>query len=199
MSFLPPDILGSQRFDLYGLVAQGRAIAAQFSLDPLPKMSMGYAAVSFPASGDAKAIDAAIRGVLTGVAKNGVSPDLLDAAKRQERRQTEFQKNSITDLASVWSDAIALYGLPSPEADLARMDRVTVADSNRVAREYLVDGFEISATMLPKSSGRPVNSGGFGGQESIALGEAKPTQLPTWAQAALRRLSVPDSTLRVPL
>jgi len=47
-----------------------------------------------------------------------------------------------------------------------------------------------------KALGRPVSGGGFGGQESIALGEATPTQLPAWAQAALRRLSVPDSTLR---
>ena len=190
------DILGSQRSDLYGLVAQGKAVAAQFSLDPLPKMGMGYAVVSFPAAGDAKVIDAAIRNVLSGMAGNGVSSDLLDAAKRQEHLQTEFQKNSIAGLASVWSDAVALYDLPSPEADLARMDQVTVADVNRVARKYLVDGYEISATMLPKSSGRPVSGGGFGGQESIALGEATTTQLPAWTQAALRRLSVPDSTLR---
>jgi zinc protease len=190
------DILGSQRFDLYGLVAQGKAVAAQFSLDPLPRMGMGYAALSFPAAGDAKAMDAAIRTILAGVARTGVSPELLAAAKRQEHRQTEFQKNSIADLASVWSDAVALYGLPSPEADLTRLDWVTVADVNRVARKYLGDDYEISATMLPRSSGRPVNGGGFGGQESIALGEAGTTELPVWAQASLRRLSVPDTTLR---
>ncbi|HWC63321.1 MAG TPA: insulinase family protein, partial [Rhizomicrobium sp.] len=190
------DILASRRFDLYGLVADGKAIAAQFSIDPLPKIGMGYAAVSFPAGGDAAAMDAAVRAILANVAKNGVSPELLEAAKRQEHRQTEFQKNSISELASVWSDAVALYGLASPEADLARLDKVTLAEVNRVARKYLGDANEISATMLPRSSGRPVaNSSGFGGQESIALGEPGNTELPSWAQAAVQRLTVPDTTL----
>jgi zinc protease len=39
------------------------------------------------------------------------------------------------------------------------------------------------------------SNGGFGGQENIALGEAAPTTLPSWAQASLNRLTVPQSTL----
>lgn len=168
------DILASQRFDLYGLVAQGRAVSAEFALDPLPRMGMGYAAVSFPASGDPKAIDAAVRAILTRVARDGVPPELLTAAKLQEHREAEFQKNSISNLASIWSDAVALYGLSSPDADLARMDRVTIADVNRVAHKYLNTDQAISASMLPQSSGRPVASGGgFGGQSSFRL--AKPS------------------------
>ncbi len=49
---------------------------------------------------------------------------------------------------------------------------------------------------MPKGSGRPAPSGsGFGGQETISLGEARGTQLPDWATAALNRLVVPPSTL----
>ncbi|HEY0266465.1 MAG TPA: pitrilysin family protein, partial [Rhizomicrobium sp.] len=51
------DVLGSQRADLYGLVVQGRALAAEFSLDPLRQAGMGYAAVSFAADGDAADMD----------------------------------------------------------------------------------------------------------------------------------------------
>jgi zinc protease len=76
------------------------------------------------------------------------------------------------------------------------MDRVTVADVNRVAHEYLNPHQAISASMLPQSSGHPVASGGgFGGHESISLGEAKSADLPDWAKAALHRLVVPESTL----
>jgi zinc protease len=49
--------------------------------------------------------------------------------------------------------------------------------------------------MLPQGSGRPVAaSGGFGGQESIALGEGKPVALPDWAARAVSRLTVPQLT-----
>jgi zinc protease len=130
------------------------------------------------------------------VAHDGVPPELVAAAKLQERRQTEFQKNSIAGLASAWADALALYGLESPEQDLERIEKVTVADVNRVARQYLKLDEAVSAVMLPKGSGKPVNSGsgGFGGQENISLGEAKPTPLPDWAQAAVNRLTVPAVT-----
>jgi zinc protease len=190
------DILSSHRFALYDLVTEGKALGTEFALDPLPRAGIGFAVVSFPAGGDAKAIDARVRAILADVAKNGVSPELLEAAKIQERRQTEFQKNSIAALASVWADAVALYGLQSPEQDLDRIEKVSLADVNRVAREYLDTDHAISATLLPQGSGMPVASGpGFGGQENISLGEAKPTALPDWAEAALTRLAVPASTI----
>ncbi|HWA92654.1 MAG TPA: pitrilysin family protein [Rhizomicrobium sp.] len=190
------DVLSSHRFDLYGLVPQGKVIDADFSLDPLPKASLAYATASFPAGGDAKQVEADIRAILARVIKDGVPPELVEAAKQQERRASEFQKNGIEDLASIWSDAVALYGLTSPDEDYERIAKVTVADVNRVARKYLDLDHAVSALMVPKGSGRPVASDAkFGGQEAIALGEAKPTALPDWAQAALGRLEVPPSTL----
>ena len=190
------DVLSSRRFDLYGLVPQGKAVAAEFSVDPLPRAGLAFATVSFPAGADHKALEQQVRAILARVAREGVPAELVAAAKMQERRQTEFQKNSIAGLASVWADALALYGLESPEADLARIEKVTVADVNRVARQYLNLDQAISAVMLPKGSGRPVSGGGgFGGQENISLGEAKPTALPVWAQTAVMRLTVPAVTM----
>ncbi|MGH8149107.1 MAG: M16 family metallopeptidase [Steroidobacteraceae bacterium] len=189
------DVLSSQRFALYGLVPQGKALGADFELDPLPKAGLAYATVSFPAGASAQAVKAEMRAILAEVARNGVPPDLVAAAKLQERRETQFLKNSIAGLASVWSDAIALYGLQSPQEDLARINRVTVSDVDRVARRYLRLDDAVSATMLPRGSGAPVaSSGGFGGEENISLGEAKPTPLPAWAQAAVSRLMVPRET-----
>ena len=191
------DILSSQRFDLYGLVAQGKAISAQFSFDPLPRAGMGYAAVSFDADGNSGEIDAAIRDILRNVREHGVPPDLLRAAKLQEHREAEFQRNSIAGLASVWSDALALYGLPSPDADLARLDRVSVADVNRVARQYLDLDSAVSATLSPQRSGGPRSSTAtFGGQETIALGEASGAGLPVWAGGLLTDLKPSHSNLR---
>ncbi|MBS0378186.1 MAG: insulinase family protein [Proteobacteria bacterium] len=190
------DVLSSRRFDLYGLVPKGKATSAEFELEPLPEAGLAYAALSFTRGDDPKALEREVRDVLTRVAREGVPAELVDAAKLQERAAAQFQRNSIPELASVWSDAIALYGLKSPDDDLVRIEQVTVADVNRVARKYLVLDHAITGVMLPRGSGAPVAAhGGFGGQESISLGEAHPTTLPAWAQKALTRLEVPASTL----
>ena len=190
------DILESQRFDFYGLVAQGWALSANVSLDPLPQAGLGYVTITFPAGDDPRAFDSAIRKILAKVVRDGVPPELVAAAKIQERRQAEFQKNSIANQASIWSDAIALYGLTSPDADLKRIEKVTVADVNRVARAYLDPKFAVSATMTPHESGKAVaGSAGFGGQEAITLEAGKTIALPPWAETALNRLRVPPSTL----
>jgi zinc protease len=190
------DVLDSRRFELFGLVPQGKALDADFSLDPLPKAGIAYASVSFAAGQDPKALESDIRSILASVVAHGVPADLVAAAKLQERRAAEFQKNSIAGFASDWSDALALYNVSSPDEELAQIEKVTVADVDRVARKYLDLDHAVTAVMLPRGSGKPVPSrGGFGGQESIALGAAKPTPLPTWAAVALRRLSVPPSTL----
>jgi zinc protease len=189
------DVLSSHRFELYGLVPQGKALDAEFILDPLPQAGLAYTSIVFAAGRDPKAIETDVRAILRKVAMEGVPAELVEAAKMQERREAEFEKNSIAGLASVWSDAVALYGLESPSEDLARIEKVTVADVNRVAREYLDLDHAVAAVMLPQGSGKPVPSkGGFGGQESISLGEARPTTLPQWAQSALRRLTVPPAT-----
>jgi len=190
------DVLNSHRFALYGLVPDGKAVDASFYMDALPHAGIGYAAVTFPAGGDAKEIAAEIHGILAKVRAHGVTEDLVAAAKLAEERSTEFQKNSISDLASVWSDAVALYGLKSPEEDLVRIEKVSVADVNRVAREYLDLDHTVSITMVPRGSGKGVpSSATYGGGETIGLGEAKQTPLPDWANAALSRMSVPRSTV----
>ena len=190
------DVLSSRRFDLYGLVPQGKAIEASFSLDPLSKAGIAWADVSFAVGTDRAALEAEVRAILAKTAMTGVPPDLVEAAKLKERREAEFQKTSIEGLASVWSDAVALYGLDSPDDDLSRIEQVTVADVNRVARKYLDVAHAVSAAMIPQGTGHPISvAGSFGGQETIALGEATPTRLPDWAQTALARLSAKPSSV----
>lgn len=187
------DVLSSERGALYGLVPQGKAIYAGFSFEPMPLAGIGMADVIFPVGSNAKKLENEVRIILSGIVKRGVPADLVAAAKLQERRAAEFQKNSISGLASVWSEAVAVDGLDSPEEDLERIEKVTVNDVNRVARRYLDLDHAIVAVLVPQGSGKPVAAGGFGGQESITLGSAKPTPLPDWATEALRRLSVPPS------
>jgi zinc protease len=189
------DVLNSQRGALFELVPQGKALFTEFSFDPLPNAGLGYVALGFPSGGDPKPLERDARAILARIAKEGVPPDLVAAAKLRERRAAAFERNSIEGLATVWAEAVAVDRLESPDDDLARIEKVTVADVNRVARKYLRFDGAVTAVLTPAGAGQAGAGAGFGGQETIALGEAKPTPLPEWAEAALRRLAVPASAV----
>ncbi len=190
------DVLSSRRFQLYALVPQGKAISARFSLDPLRQASIASASISIAPGADLGAAEATLRGILTGVARNGVPAELVTAAKAQEYRSAQTRRNSIANLAATWSDAVAEEGLDTPDEDLARIEKVTPEDVNRVARQYLDLEHAVTVTMTPRQGARlAASEHEFGGEESVTLGEVKPVVLPDWAESALNRLDIPQSTL----
>ena len=125
-----------------------------------------------------------MRQIIAGYAANGVPQDLVDAAKRSEIAQAEFQRNSIPGLADVWSNALAEEGRTSPEEDIDAIRKVTLADVNRVAKKYLLNASTITATLKPVPTGQPVSAHGFGGGEQVTSAPTKPVTLPEWAAGA---------------
>ena len=189
------DVLSSQRGDLYALVPEGKALFSGFEIAPLRRAGLGYAIAAFPSGADSRKLLSEVRGVLLQAIKNGVSPDLVRAAKLHEVTDAEFEKNSIHGLAESWSQAIAVEGRQSPEDDIKAIQKVTVADVNRVAARYLRMGESIEAVLTPQVSGKPVSSRGFGGTEKTVIKAPAHVILPAWAKKALSRLSVPRSTM----
>jgi zinc protease len=57
--------------------------------------------------------------------------------------------------------------------------------------QYLVAGNSITATLIPKPSGEPVSSKGFGGGEQLTSAPTKPVTLPSWAASVLSSLQIP--------
>ena len=157
------DVLDSQRGNLYTLVTEGKALFTGFDGGSLPKASFGYATAAYPAEGDGSALVAAIKNILSDYRKNGVPADLVEAAKRREITDAEFQANSISGLAAVWSQALAVEGRSSPDDDIAAIKKVTTEDVNRVLREYLVNDTAITAVLTPRPSGKPVSAKGIEG------------------------------------
>jgi zinc protease len=190
------DVLSSQRGDLYGLVPAGKALAASFEYDSLPKAGLGFALAEFPAGADAKALVGEMWGVLRAQLTNGVPADLVEAAKRREVASFELQLNSVSGLAQEWSQALAVEGRNSPEEDIDAIRRVTPADVNKVARQYLEFAYAVTAVLTPQPAGKPIASRGFGGKESFAPKQTQAVKLPAWAQAAVNRLEVPAYTLQ---
>ena len=186
------DVLGSQRGDLYAMVPAGKALAAQFQFaESYPKASVGFGLVALPAGQDVTGAINTMRGILAKYAQAGVPQELVDASKRAEIAQAEFQRNSIPGLASEWSGALAAEGRNSPEEDVDAIRKVTTADVNRVAKQYLLDASSITATLKAVPSDKPVAQSGFGGAEKVTSAPTKPVMLPTWAAAQLQQLKPP--------
>ncbi|MGH9450138.1 MAG: M16 family metallopeptidase [Terriglobia bacterium] len=188
------DVLSSQRGTLYALVPQGKALAAGFGLESKPQASLGFAVGVFPKGADGQKLTTEIRQILEDDLTNGVPADLVAAAKRSELTSAELQKNSVAGLAEAWSQAVAVEGRQSPSENVAAIERVTVDDVNRVARQYLSFDRAIFALLTPQPSGKPISSKRFGGQESFAPKQVKAVALPSWAVNALNRLEVPEPT-----
>jgi zinc protease len=192
------DVLGSQRGDLYGMVPAGKALATEFDLsETYRKASVGFGVVALPASADATSAIGEMRQILTKYATDGVPADLVDASKRAEIAQAEFQRNSIPGLAEVWSSALANEGRNSPEEDIDAIRKVTLADVNRVAKQYLLNTSTITATLKPVNGGGPVSQKGFGGSEQVTSSPTKPVILPDWAKGPLEQLQAPDQAIAV--
>jgi zinc protease len=190
------DVMASQRGDLYAMVPAGKALAAEFGLaEGYPKASVGFGLVAVPAGTDVTGATAEMRKIIAAYAEKGLPEELVAAAKRSEIASAEFQRNSIPGLATLWSEALASEGRTSPDEDVEAIRKVTVADVNRVAKQYLVETNSISAILKPRPNGQPVADKGFGGSEKLTSAPTKPVELPAWAAASLAELKVPADTL----
>lgn len=190
------DVLNNQRGDLYSkLVPTGKALYAGFEYDDLPESGMGFALAVFPKGADSKELLSELQTILNEEIHKGLSRDLVEAEKRHELSDAEFQKNSVSGLASVWSEALAVEGRNSPDEDLSMLEKVNTDEVNNAAMKYLDPGHAIYSVLTPQSSGKPISKKGFGGQESFAPKNPKAVELPLWATKALGRLKVPGSVV----
>lgn len=192
------DVLSSQRGNLYAMVPAGKALMAQFSLaETYREASVALGVVALPASQNPDGAIEQMREILNDYAKNGVPADLVEAAKKSELASAEFNRNSIPGLANIWSNALAAEGRTSPQQDVDAIRNVTLADVNRVAREYLLNVPTVTATLSPSASAAPIEGKGFGGAEKVTSAPTKPVTLPLWAKAQLDTIQVPKESLPV--
>jgi zinc protease len=181
---------------LYKLVVEDKALSVEFAIGSLPKASLAYAMGAFPKGGDGEALVKEIKAVLAQYVKHGFPRDLVEAEKRHEVANAEFQKNSVEGLAMAWSAALAVEHRRSPDEDIDDIKQVTVSDVNRVARKYLDLDHAIVTVMTPEASGKATSSSTYGGHESFTSKEAATVPLPEWAAKKLEKLpAVPESTV----
>jgi zinc protease len=189
------DVLSSQRGKLYGLVPDGKALFASFEYETLQHAGLGYAMAGFPTGGDPTNLLSDVKNILLAELTNGVSADLVEAAKRREIISAELAKNSIEGLANAWSSAVAIENRNSPDDDINAIRQVTVDDVNRVAKKYLDFDHAITAILTPQDSGKPISSKSFGGAENFGSSKNENVKLPKWAKKLTDKLPEPVSML----
>jgi zinc protease len=192
------DVLNSERGALYGLVAAGEALDMDVSLDAFPEASLGVVMAALPRGGDGGALLAKIRDVLAAEVRHGLEPDLVEAARRSELADAEFQKNSISDLAAAWSQALAIERRESPTDLLRQIEKLSVREIDRVATTYLDLNHAIDAVLKSQgSAGEPAPlSPARHREEMLALPKPKAEPLPAWAKGVAERLTIPTSSIK---
>jgi zinc protease len=192
------DVLASERSNLYRMESSGKTLDVEFDFaETYPKASIGYGLLEVPRGANATRAISDMQRILTGYAREGVPEDLVEAAKRGELASVEFQRNSISGLAAVWSDALAEEGRNSPDEDVEALRKVTTLDVNRVAQQYLDDSNMVVGTLIPSPTRRPTSDKWPAHEkkgdsfEKVTSPVVWPVQLPSWAAGALEQLKIP--------
>jgi zinc protease len=192
------DVLSSRRGDLYRMESAGKALNADFDLaETFPKASVGYGMVELPTGANPARAIRKMQIIFARYAREGLPEDLIEAAKRGELASAEFERNSISGVADVWSDALAGEGRNSPEEDIEAIRKITTVDVNRVARQYLDSSNAITGILIPSPTQRattdqlPTHETKMGGLEQATSPPVRPVQLPSWAAGTLEQLKLP--------
>ena len=186
------DVLNSQRGALFDLQATGKALAtfAQAQTYQEAGVSLVGSVVPVTTSGDAAIKD--VEAVIDGYKTTGVPADLVEVAKRREVAQAETARTSISGLANLWSQSLAVEHR-TPDDDLAGLENVSVDDVNRVLRRYYDNTTATVAIATPKDAAGSA-FGSKAGEDNTIIPAAN-TQLPAFAKRVLADLHVPHATV----
>ena len=197
------DALSNERADFSQLETRGKALSAGFIYSALPKASLGVAFAAIDPNSDLKATAQGLQALAAAYASAGVPPDLVEAAKRREVAEAKAAGSSIPELAQLWSQALAVEGRDSPDDDLAALAAVSVADVDRVAKQYLDNDAAVVAMLQRSTTPEMMMPQEGGGAESFSRNPTARVTLPSWASKVLSSLtpgvsSVDPSDMRLP-
>lgn len=187
--------MASKRGQLFAMGLNGKALYGGFSSSFLPDAGFAFAEGVFAKGSKPDGVLEAMQGILQQTRTNGVSDDLVEAAKALAIADLEYDKNSVSGLANAWSQALAFDGTSSPDTVKAAIEAVTPAQVDALAARVFDPTQAITAILTPESSGNPTSGKGFGGAESFGGAPSSPVTLPAWAESAFANLEVPTSSI----
>ncbi len=194
-SYLLQATLNSERSELRAIAAKGDALFTSVQGgDLLPEAQLIYVTAGLRPNDDPVTFAARLEALTRRVAANGVPSELFEAAKRRSIADQELSRNAITELASDWSDVLAVDGEPSIKREQELLAKVTLADVNRVAKRYFDPSTAIVGELTPTENGSSQAPNNERGKESPVSDRPVTTKLPSWAQPLLTDVASTTAT-----
>ena len=188
------DVLNSQRGDLFGLVAAGRAQSVEADVSTWPKAGMLQLISRVAIGTKPRAAIADLNALVVRYRTHGVPASLIQAAKRREIVRVQTAAANVESLAQTWSQALAVEHR-TPADDVAAIARVTPAAVDAVVRAYLVPATATVAYAIPKSGGASDTVAVAASDTNAKKTTTAAVHLPIWATKALHHLALPKRTI----
>ncbi|HUI71710.1 MAG TPA: insulinase family protein, partial [Spirochaetia bacterium] len=187
------EVLNSPRSPISTLAYDGRALDAGFFQQTFPDTGYATAWAAFPQGGDPTTLQGDLRRAVLQ-AQATIPADLIEAERKRILLESEVREDSVSGLAQLWTDAVALRGLKSPDDEVAALRNVSTAAVTQEATKLLDFNHAITLVLTPAGAGQAQQGGqAFGSPESFASVPEKPVELPAWAEQALARLPHPSA------
>ena len=188
------DVLNSQRGDLFGLVAAGRAQSVEADVSTWPKAGMLQLISRVAIGTKPRAAIADLNALVARYRARGVPASLVEAAKRREIVRVQTAAANVETLAQTWSQALAVEHR-TPADDVAAIARVTPAAVDAVVRANLVPATATVAYAIPKSGGASDTVAVAASDTNAKKTTTAAVHLPIWATNALHHLALPKRTI----
>ena len=188
------DVLNSQRGDLFGLVAAGRAQSVEADVSTWPKAGMLQLISRVAIGTKPRAAIADLNALVARYRAHGVPASLVESAKRREIVRVQTAAANVETLAQTWSQALAVEHR-TPADDVAAIVRVTPAAVDAVVRAYLVPATATVAYAIPKSGGASDTVAVAASDTNAKKTTTAAVHLPIWATNALHHLALPKRTI----
>lgn len=192
-SFLLQAVLNSERGELRDLTTRGLAIGSGFQADPaLPEGQVVYAVAAMAPGQNPFPMTERLESIMARYAREGVPADLFEATKRRVIADQQLSRNSITELATDWSDVLAVDKEPSIQREIELLQGVSLADVDRWARTYFNPAHAIIGALTPvfragtESAEKPT-------ERPLPQRPVGSVPLPSWAQRVVSNVEAPPA------
>jgi zinc protease len=183
-------VFASGRTAFADLMAQGKILAFLDVGNAFPEVGANFLLAIPAKDGTPQSAQALMAGVLEQYRKDGIPPELVEAAKTRLLSEQAYSRASISGLGIAWAQANAANR--TPDEIYAAIAKVTADDVDALLRKELTPDHQISMVITAKPSNTAPKVDPNAGVEHVGFTPSVHEPLPAWAQTALK------APLRVP-